>query len=1066
MNLFTNNLIRLLKITLIIVLLSPFAVAQDKSSTKVSNDLMRLFQSTNRRTAALSTEDFGIARAGIEIYNGLVVIEAIASGDPNKLLSDLEAQGLQYGAVAGNMVGGQLPIGSIGQLSNIPSLKFIRPAYSPITNIGSVTSQGDSAQFSDVTRELFEVDGSNVTVGIISDAFNTLGGADAGIASGDLPGPGNPLNNTEAVEVLEEFVVEGIDEGRAMAEIVHDVAPGASLKFHAAFNAGQPGLAAAVTNLRAAGSDVIVDDVAFLTEPFFQDGVIAQAVDNAVADGAVYFSSAGNSARQSYESEFRPGETFPLFVPTQEGPALFGNYIMHDFDPGPGVDYFQAVDLTDMRISFQWDNPYASACVGCPGAVADLDFFIAISDTSDFSGILFQFSGTDVNAGFDPVEFLGLNTIDGEPLRIYFAIGQFDDGAPSPTTIKYIESNGGLTIAEYATESPTVFGHSNAEGSNSIGAAFYGFTPPYGVEPASLISFSSVGGNKVFYDKVGNRLPAPVTRLKPEVVGPNGANTTFFTQDLNFPPLGEPDGFPNFFGTSASAPHVAAIAALMLEAESSLSPADIREVLQSTALDMDNPYTSGFDEGFDFATGTGYVNAFEAVGSIFPKPYVASANLFGGDDATPLGGAEGIIDLINIEGNEFTVVVDAFPGTSQLNSVRFKLDGPTKINRVENRAPYTLFGDVNGRFFTRSLEAGSYTLTATPYTKTNSRGEAGIPLVINFEVVYSAQVDQFVLVNAHTFEAIQTLNDKDELDATQFVAEPLDVIVEPNTENIGSIILELNGKRIFENFPPYSLIGTRFGWRPAPGTYNIKATPYTKKKGKGIKGITKEITIEVTFDEITATFVLVNAKTGEDIGVIEESSTFDLAKLGTNRLNIRAEVENVGSVLMELFNENQKLVRRQIESFEPYTLFGNRRGSSWNAKVGNYELKTTPYLKRKTKGAAGNTTVVNFSITDGSGARLAANLSEGGQTDLESLGNSTILIYPNPVIDFLKVDLLGNAEKISNVRIFDMVGNEVFKRRFVDTASLSIDMGNLSKGLYILQVEAPNTTKSIKFIKQ
>ena len=37
----------------------------------------------------------------------------------------------------------------------------------------------------------------------------------------------------------------------------------------------------------------------------FQDGPIAQAVDTVKAMGAAYFSSAGNSARNSYEDSFR-----------------------------------------------------------------------------------------------------------------------------------------------------------------------------------------------------------------------------------------------------------------------------------------------------------------------------------------------------------------------------------------------------------------------------------------------------------------------------------------------------------------------------------------------------------------------------------------------------------------------------------------------------------------------------------------------------------------------------------------------------------------------------------------
>ena len=67
------------------------------------------------------------------------------------------------------------------------------------------------------------------------------------------------------------------------------------------------------------GADIIVDDVGYLTEPFFQDGVIAQAVNAAAKKGVIYFSSAGNSADAHYELPYTdtvPGSQglFPLDV--------------------------------------------------------------------------------------------------------------------------------------------------------------------------------------------------------------------------------------------------------------------------------------------------------------------------------------------------------------------------------------------------------------------------------------------------------------------------------------------------------------------------------------------------------------------------------------------------------------------------------------------------------------------------------------------------------------------------------------------------------------------------------
>lgn len=127
-------------------------------------------------------------------------------------------------------------------------------------------------------------------------------------------------------------------------------------------------------------------------------------------------------------------------------------------------------------------------------------------------------------------------------------------------------------------------------------------------KPACLNSFSSAGGIPIFFDTQGNRLAQPDVRLKPEVVGPDGTNNTFFGADITFlpPELGENDGFPNFFGTSASAPHVAGVAALILEKAPTITPEGIYNVLEATAKDMNEP-------GPDFDTGFGFINARAAV---------------------------------------------------------------------------------------------------------------------------------------------------------------------------------------------------------------------------------------------------------------------------------------------------------------------------------------------------------------------------------------------------------------------------------------------------------------------
>ena len=78
-----------------------------------------------------------------------------------------------------------------------------------------------------------------------------------------------------------------------MAQIVHDLAPGATIDFATAFT-GEIGFAANIRALAAAGAKVIADDVVYFQEPFFQDGPVAVAVGEAAAAGVSYFSAAGN----------------------------------------------------------------------------------------------------------------------------------------------------------------------------------------------------------------------------------------------------------------------------------------------------------------------------------------------------------------------------------------------------------------------------------------------------------------------------------------------------------------------------------------------------------------------------------------------------------------------------------------------------------------------------------------------------------------------------------------------------------------------------------------------------
>ena len=408
----------------------------------------------------------------------------------------------------------------------------------------------------------------------------------------------------------------GTDEGRAMMQIVHDVAPGAAQAFHTAFN-GLADFANGILELKtAAGADVIVDDVIYPEEPMFADGAVAQAVDQVKAMGVPYFSAAGNSAQDSYESAFRPsGEQVTI---VDEFGNLLLNGELHDFDPGSGVDLLQRITApfgTQVVLSLQWDQPYFSVS-GLPGSTSDIEICVTDNPPDGIPTAVFACSFVD-NLNNDPVDVLTYLNFDFFSINSDFALMILNNGnlpGPNPGLMKYVWFNGGATINEYQMSTSTTYGHANAAGAEAVGAAFYRETPEFGQTPPLLEDFSSAGGTPILFNSSGARLLTPEVRAKPEIVAPDGTDTSFFPPPELF---GNTDvdssGFPNFFGTSAAAPHAAGVAALILDKNSALLPDDVYRSLEITAIDM-GPV------GFDFKSGLGFIRADAALNVVVPEP--------------------------------------------------------------------------------------------------------------------------------------------------------------------------------------------------------------------------------------------------------------------------------------------------------------------------------------------------------------------------------------------------------------------------------------------------------------
>ena len=631
---------------------------------------------------------FRSRNSAVRVQGGLIGVDLYAN-DAVSLQTSLAALGARNVKSNGPLVSAQVPVSALGQLAALPALRFAIPSLARVrvASQGDVVSQGDVSLGSNTVRATTGLDGTGITVGVMSDSYQCnpapfVPGAPTTSAAQDEATQDVP----PGVEVLDNGPCPGSDEGRGMVQLVHDVAPGAAQKFHTAFNS-LVDFADGILELQEAGSDVIVDDVIYFAENMFSDGIIAQAADLAVARGAAYFSSAGNQARESYEAAYREttvsingggndnGKGSPFVLPVQ------------DFDPGAGVDTLQRVHVTPAAggqaliiFSLQWDQPFLSSTAyaqatdpngAAPrGATGDLDMLIYTDKgvlvprcpPGVSTGITCQLVGTR-NVGGDAVD-LTLLFVGGPKsktndffIRIARVAGQ------APAHVKYVvfEQQGTIDVLEHDTQSGTAYGHANAANVASIGASSWYLTEefntyfstlvqdaPGACVPACLNDFSSAGGIPTYIDKYGAPLATPVVRPNPRVTGPDGGNTTFFLADSSFddddgdgcnsptstfitPCLDNPaDELPNFFGTSASAPHVAGVAALMLQKNSGLSANTIYSILRATAEDITkrevevipgpgNSVFSPLPSGFDFDSGEGFVDAAAAV-TATPSP--------------------------------------------------------------------------------------------------------------------------------------------------------------------------------------------------------------------------------------------------------------------------------------------------------------------------------------------------------------------------------------------------------------------------------------------------------------
>ena len=466
-----------------------------------------------------------------------------------------------------------MPVENVEALAARPEVGFIRPAAIPFTNAGSVNSQGDTTHRAGQTRANTGANGNGIAVGILSDSindkFNSLGKS---LNSGDLDG-----NNSF---VLDGQAGQGIAEGLAMMEIVHDLAPAATLVFATGFS-GEAQMAKNIRDMAQGGCRVIIDDIGYFNESPFQDGIISKAINDVSAAGVLYFSSAANSGNLqsgnsgTWEGDFKAA-----------GANKFGQF--HAFRPGV---HLNTVTVASASPTFLfWSDPLK-------GSNNDYDLVI-YSEQGDVVAI----SNNVQNGSQDPIEAVGPPR-KGDRIAVYKYSGQNRYLHINTNRARLAVGTSGNTKGHNASGAPNAF---------SVAAAPAAAGQPSGpfpgaFHPGSKVEFfSSDGFRRIFFHPNGS----PITPgnfsstggkllIKPDITAADGVATTL-------PPN---SGLNPFFGTSAAAPHAGAIAALVLSRRPSATPAQVRKALNASAIDI---LTSGIDR----ASGRGIIMAPGAVNAI------------------------------------------------------------------------------------------------------------------------------------------------------------------------------------------------------------------------------------------------------------------------------------------------------------------------------------------------------------------------------------------------------------------------------------------------------------------
>ncbi len=435
---------------------------------------------------------------------------------------------------------------SLESLEDVINIQTVDP---PVFMTGSSLTEGDGILKSDLVRALgADYNGKNIKIGVLSDGVTSLAQS---VSTGDLPSNVHVLSNSL-----------GGDEGTAMLEIIHDIAPGAELYFHDA-GSSYINFMSGIDKLVEAGCKIIIDDVSWLNQPYFDDGPIAQHVSYITKNSNVlYISAAGNFADRHYQGGFYSDSAVPSFHDFSEGRSSYDKDL-----------YIRVRNGESIGVFLQWDDEFGHSGNDYDLILFDLAYGQIISTSA------FVQSGNG-----DPYERIVVKNNSGENRDV--AVWVCKKSGATRNLEVYI--SGGIVDSVNIKPADSIFGHQASAETIAVGTV-------NASAPNTIAYYSSRGPVTLRNGEI--------RQVKPDICGVDGVRIT------------GAGGFYNpFYGTSAASPHIAAIASLVWSKYPTKTNAEIQSLLLQYSTDLG---ASGPDNDYGYGRADALTTINNAKVSIF-----------------------------------------------------------------------------------------------------------------------------------------------------------------------------------------------------------------------------------------------------------------------------------------------------------------------------------------------------------------------------------------------------------------------------------------------------------------